>query len=58
MSTPPTTAAIPLRSAVVAGLAGPVLALALGVGVVAAAATSPYAGDHGFVAPISAAPVR
>jgi hypothetical protein len=45
------TAHIPFRSAVLAGIAGPLLALVVGVGAIVAAETGPYGGDGGFSPP-------
>jgi hypothetical protein len=42
---------VSFRAAALAGLAGPLLALVVGVGAVVAAETSPYVGAHGFVPP-------
>lgn len=45
------TPTVSFRAAVLAGLAGPLLALVVGAGAVVAAETGPYVGDHGFVPP-------
>jgi hypothetical protein len=42
---------IPFRSAVLAGIAGPLVALVIGAGAVVAAETGPYAGSGGFSPP-------
>lgn len=51
MSQYASTSTVPFRSAVLAGVAGPLLALVVGVGAVVAAETSPYAGPSGFHPP-------
>lgn len=48
---PTSSTHIPFRSAVLAGVAGPLLALVIGVGAVVAAETGPYAGAGGFSPP-------